>query len=156
MWAQGFLGGSDSKESTGSARDPGSIPGSGRSPGGEMASRSSILAWKIPWKGEPGRLQSTGSQRVGHSWVTSLSFLSFFLWAQPQITLEKCNWRHSVLAVYCIFPYTFRTFCTFYWNALVCRYKTDTEFGPMTEKQELIFSHVYWALVLIYSAWLFL
>ena len=32
----------------------------------EMATHSSILAWRIPWTEEPGRLQSTGSQRVGH------------------------------------------------------------------------------------------
>ena len=32
----------------------------------EMATRSSILAWRIPWTLEPGRLQSTASQRVGH------------------------------------------------------------------------------------------
>ena len=32
----------------------------------EMATYSSILAWKIPWMVEPGRLQSMGSQRVGH------------------------------------------------------------------------------------------
>ena len=32
----------------------------------EMATCSSILAWKIPWTGEPGRLQSMGSQRAGH------------------------------------------------------------------------------------------
>ena len=32
----------------------------------EMANHSSILAWKIPWMEEPGRLQSMGSQRVGH------------------------------------------------------------------------------------------
>ena len=32
----------------------------------EMATHSSILAWKIPWAEEPGRLQSLGSQRVGH------------------------------------------------------------------------------------------
>ena len=31
-----------------------------------MATHSSILAWRIPWKEEPGRLQSTGSQRVRH------------------------------------------------------------------------------------------
>ena len=30
------------------------------------ATHSSILAWRIPWTEEPGRLQSTGSQRVGH------------------------------------------------------------------------------------------
>ena len=31
-----------------------------------MATHSSVLAWKIPWSEEPGRLQSTGLQRVGH------------------------------------------------------------------------------------------
>ena len=34
---------------------------------GEMATHSSTLAWKIPWAEEPGGLQSTGSQRVGHT-----------------------------------------------------------------------------------------
>ena len=38
----------------------------------EMVTHSSILAWRIPWTEKPGRLQSTGSQRVGHNWVTSL------------------------------------------------------------------------------------
>ena len=32
----------------------------------EMVTHSGILAWRIPWTEEPGRLQSTGSQRVGH------------------------------------------------------------------------------------------
>ena len=36
----------------------------------KMATHSSILALKIPWTEEPGRLQSTGSQRVGHDLVT--------------------------------------------------------------------------------------
>ena len=36
----------------------------------EMATHSVILAWKIPWTEEPGGLQSIGSQRVGHDWVT--------------------------------------------------------------------------------------
>ena len=31
-----------------------------------MATHSSVLAWRIPWTEEPGRLQSIGSQRVGH------------------------------------------------------------------------------------------
>ena len=39
----------------------------------EMATHSSTLAWKTPWTEEPGRLQSVGSQRVGHDWTTSLS-----------------------------------------------------------------------------------
>ena len=45
----------------------------------EMATHSSILAWKIPWMEEPGRLQSMGLQRVRHGWVTSLS-LSHMGW----------------------------------------------------------------------------
>ena len=36
----------------------------------EMAKHSSILAWEIPWTGEPGELQSTGSQRIGHDLAT--------------------------------------------------------------------------------------
>ena len=36
----------------------------------ELATHSSILAWRIPWTKEPGRLQSMGSQRVGHGRVT--------------------------------------------------------------------------------------
>ena len=36
-----------------------------------MATHSSILAWRIQWTEEPGRLQSIGSQRVGHNWATN-------------------------------------------------------------------------------------
>ena len=38
-----------------------------------MATHPSTFAWKIPWTEEPGGLQSMGSHRVGHDWVTSLS-----------------------------------------------------------------------------------
>ena len=48
--------------SAGDAGDVGSIPGSRKSPEGEMATHSSILAWRIPWTEEPGELQSMGSQ----------------------------------------------------------------------------------------------
>ena len=41
-----------------------------------MAPHSSTLAWKIPWMEEPGALQSMGSLRVGHDWVTSLSLFT--------------------------------------------------------------------------------
>ena len=46
----------------------------------EMASHSSTLAWKIPWAEEPGKLQSMGSLRVGHDWVTSLSLFTLMHW----------------------------------------------------------------------------
>ena len=55
-------GGSDGKESTHNAGDLGSIPGLGRSPGEGNGTHSSIIAWRIPWTEEPGRLQSMGSQ----------------------------------------------------------------------------------------------
>ena len=45
-----------------------------------VATHSSALAWKIPWIEEPGRLQSMGSQRVGHDWATSLSLFTFTHW----------------------------------------------------------------------------
>ena len=46
----------------------------------EIAPHSSTLAWKIPWMEEPGRLQSMGSLRVRHDWVTSLSLFTFMHW----------------------------------------------------------------------------
>ena len=45
-----------------------------------LAPHSSTLAWKIPWTEEPVRLQSMGSLRVGHDWVTSLSLFTFMHW----------------------------------------------------------------------------
>ena len=45
-----------------------------------MAPTSSTLAWKIPWTGEPGGLQSMGSLRVRHDWATSLSLFTFMHW----------------------------------------------------------------------------
>ena len=51
---KGFPGDSGSKESACNTGDPGFIPGEG------MVTHSSILAWRIPWVGEPGRLQSMG------------------------------------------------------------------------------------------------
>ena len=45
----------------------------------EMATHSSVLAWETPWTEEPSRLQSMGSQRVGHDWATSRYVWNFFL-----------------------------------------------------------------------------
>ena len=76
----------------------------------EMATRSSILAWRIPWTEEPGGPQSRGSQRVGHDWarvhthpsialggsglgrLSQLKILSFcFHWTE----LNTCFWQHG-------------------------------------------------------------
>ena len=45
-----------------------------------IATHSSTLAWKIPWMWEPGRLQSTGSRRVRHNWLSSLWLFTFMHW----------------------------------------------------------------------------
>ena len=75
-----------------------------------MATHSSTLAWKIPWTEEPGRLQSMGSRRVRHDWVTSLSLFIFMHWirkwqptpvflpreSQGQGSLVGCHlWGHT-------------------------------------------------------------
>ena len=49
-----------------SAGDVGSVPGLEDSLEKEMATHSSVLAWRIPWMNEPGSLQPMGSQRVRH------------------------------------------------------------------------------------------
>ena len=67
----GFSGGSDYEESAYKAGDLVSTPGSEGFPREGMATHSSILVWRIPWTEDPGGLQSMGSQRVGHNWVTN-------------------------------------------------------------------------------------
>ena len=63
--ALGFPAGSEGEESPCNVGDPGSIPGSGRFSGERNGSSLSILAWRIPWTEESGKLQSMGSQTVG-------------------------------------------------------------------------------------------
>ena len=74
------------KESTCNAGDTGSIPGSGRSPGGGMATHSSILAWRIPWAEEPGGLQSIEWHRVRYNWsdLTHTHSPSIILYLRPK------------------------------------------------------------------------
>ena len=62
----GSTGGSEVKVSASNVGDLGLIPGLGVPLEKETATHSSILAWRIPWLEEPGRLQSTGLQGVGH------------------------------------------------------------------------------------------
>ena len=70
-----FPGGSDSKVSAYNVGDGVRSLGQEDPLEKEMAPHSSTLAWKIPRMEEPGRLQSTGSQRVGHNWATSLTHI---------------------------------------------------------------------------------
>ena len=65
-----FPGGSDDKESACNARDPVQSLRREDPPEKEMATHPSILDRRISWTEEPGALQSTGLQRVGHDRVT--------------------------------------------------------------------------------------
>ena len=71
-----------------------------------MAPHSSTLAWTIPWTEEPGGLQSMGSLRVGHDWVTSLSLFTFMHWrrkwqATPVFLPGESQGRGSLWAAVC-------------------------------------------------------
>ena len=72
----------------------------------EMATHSSILAWKIPWTEKPGRLQSMGSQRFGHNWATSLSLSLSLSLSQGchfgwYIILSSYLWIYNSRTVFC-------------------------------------------------------
>ena len=87
--------------------DTGSIPGLTRSPGEGSSSSVHILAWRIPWTEEPGRLQSIGSQRVRHGWSNlacthiafnsegvlfhCLAFCDFYLVPFSSVDIQKWN-----------------------------------------------------------------
>ena len=66
-----------------------------------MAPHSSTLAWKIQWMKEPDRLQSMGSQRVGHDWATSLSCL-FCTTPQPWYHISSLSrfWNLFTVALW--------------------------------------------------------
>ena len=71
----------------------------------EMATHSSTLTWKIPWMEEPGRLQSKGSQRVGHDRATSFQYNRVWLgksWTSLVTQLVKnlhAMWETWVLSL---------------------------------------------------------
>ena len=66
MFCMGFPGGALVKNLPANAGDPGSIPGSGRSPGEGNGHPLQYSCLDIPWTEEPGGLQSMGSQGIRH------------------------------------------------------------------------------------------
>ena len=68
-----------SGKSTCQGRRPGFAPWVGKIPWRRKWQPTPVfLPGKFPWTGEPGRLQSMGSQRVGHDWTTSLSYIYIY------------------------------------------------------------------------------
>ena len=86
----------------------------------DLAAHSRILAWRIPWTEEPGGLQSMGSQRVGHNWLTNNNYCSqssapWILCVQPtysrefpskQVSLNLCGQAVFYFKNYSIFLVT--------------------------------------------------
>ena len=78
----------------GTVSDAGSIPGLGSSLEEGMVHHSSILAWRIPWKEEPGGLQSIGSQRVEHDLsdlVRAYAEMKLVQKARESSCMRTCN-----------------------------------------------------------------
>ena len=75
----------------------------------EMATHSSVLAWRIPGPGEPGGLRSMGSHRVGHDWsnlaVAAAASLPYYLFA---VFVSLCFPSLSFLAFCELLDYFFR------------------------------------------------
>ena len=85
----------------------------------EMATDSSILAWNISWTEEPGGLQSMGSQRVGHDWVTNTYLLNSITFQGPEGLTHRVGefWGVSVGKVKTLRCYfTWRPFFITVWK----------------------------------------
>ena len=83
----------------------------------EMATHSSVLAWRIPGTGEPGGLPSMGSHRVGHDWSDSSSSSSI-LNLSVYFCFNHASSRHHISAyIFSIFnlslSFIFDKFCLF-------------------------------------------
>ena len=111
-----FPGGSVAKNPPSKAGDSGSVPESGRSLKEEMATRSSLLAWRIPRTEEPGGLQPTGLQsrtRLSTQAATAFLrtsfnlFLNVFLQASVKFSAQTpdgpvcfCRWQRSEVCIH--------------------------------------------------------
>ena len=83
----------------------------------EMATHSSILAWRIPGTGEPGELPSLGSQRVGHNWSDLAAAAAAYIWINKITQFVFCS---SHLSLYFILIRTMKMNSTILISPLEC------------------------------------
>ena len=84
------------KESACNTGDLGSIPGWEDALEKGMATHSNILAWRIPWTKETGRLRSMGSQRVGHNCATNTFTFTLFYPEVIALLMSKTERKHHL------------------------------------------------------------
>ena len=83
----------------------------------EMATHSSILAWRIPWTEKPGGLQSKGPQRVGHDWHFHFSFMILDCY-RGTICFERLVQERWDIYYFCHNYSTMNIFLPKLWHAL--------------------------------------
>ena len=94
----------------------------------EMATHSSVLAWRIPGTGEPGGLQSMGSHRVGHDW--SVLAAAMVAWQC------ECTWYHWMVYLITL---------DFIWDVFYPnknKWRTNEIFGTMCLTTTIIWKHL--------------
>ena len=105
----------------------------------EMATHSSILAWRIPWIEEPGRLPSMGSQRVGHDWSNYAFTHTSLSKQQTRLCLMKrlCWWylrRQLLMDVIVIFKAMSK--CRDFYRLEVNEFANDCKTAFLKKKKE--------------------
>ena len=103
-YLKAFLEAQTLKNLPANAGDPGSMPGWGRSPlEGKGNPLQYSFAWKVPWTEEPGRPQSTGSQRVGLTECLNTFAYFYFLMLYRALQSLQESWWETVTspAMFC-------------------------------------------------------
>ena len=106
----------------------------------EMATHSSILAWRIPWTEEPGGLQSLGSQRVGHDWACTNK------WETPSSPVSIGDGTNKLQKEFSI-----TTFAPgFSWSHSHSHYPNTISCGTESFTY-LVFVHYFWRLIRVFD-----
>ena len=104
----------------------------------EMATHSSVLAWKMPWTEEPGGLQAVGSQRAGHDWAHTTSFGKPLSVKPPSSSVYLST---SPLASISFFTFVLDFSIDFSFLKYTGNHETECFLGP-NEKIDLLFINI--------------
>ena len=112
----------------------------------EMATHSSVLAWRIPGTGEPGGLPSMGSHRVGHNWSDLAAAAAAVAAVSSENFIVLAHTFRSLIHFELIFVYGVRwgptSFCYMGWSVIP---------APFVEKTTLFPIELSWLLIVTFS-----